>query len=201
MPEEYNKDQLYKRNLTIYTEANPNPNSMKFMLNFMILSEGENADFPDLESAKNSPLAQELFQFSYVTRVFYMSNFITITKDDATEWPSVIPELKEFIKKYFEAEKPIFNEDQPDTIVELNNDTEAVKKIKGVLDEYIKPAVEMDGGAIQFHSFDEQSGLLKVLLQGSCSGCPASTITLKSGIETMMKRMVPQVQEVIAEGI
>ncbi|WP_020526490.1 NifU family protein [Flexithrix dorotheae] len=201
MPEGYNKDQLYKRNLTIYTEANPNPNSMKFMLNFMLLSEGENVDFPDLESAKNSPLAQELFQFPYVTRVFYMSNFITITKDEATDWASVIPELKEFIKQYFEAEKPIFNEDQPDTIVELNNDTEAVKKIKGVLDEYIKPAVEMDGGAIQFHSFDEQSGLLKVLLQGSCSGCPASTITLKSGIETMMKRMVPQVQEVIAEGV
>mgnify|MGYP001112079495 CR=1 FL=1 len=196
----YNKEALYKQQIHIYTEKNPNPNSMKFMLNFMLIKDGNNIDFPDAESASNSPLAVGLFKYPYVKRVFYMSNFITITKDEQAQWADVIPELKQFIKEYFEAQKPLFNEEQKDVIVEANNDSEAVKKIKGVLDEYIKPAVEMDGGAIQFQSFDESTGVVKVLLQGSCSGCPSSMITLKAGIENMLKRMVPTVKEVVAEG-
>ena len=198
----YNADELYATKVvTIYSEANPNPNSMKFNLNFMLIANGESIDFPDVESATTSPLAQELFSFPYITRVFYMSNFITLTKDDSVEWNEVVPTLKQHIKSYFEAQKPLFNEQQAETIVEINNDSEAVKKIKGVLDEYVKPAVEMDGGAIQFDNFDEESGVLKVLLQGSCSGCPSSTITLKQGIQNIMQRMVPQVKEVVAEGV
>jgi len=198
----YNKDELYNIPvITIYTEANPNPNSMKFMLNFMLIKDQNSIDFPDVESAKNSPLAQELFEYDFVKRVFYMSNFITITKDESVEWIEVIPKLKAHIKTYFEEKKPVFTEDQKDTIVEANTDTEIVAKIKGVLDEYIKPAVEMDGGAIQFDSFNEETGNLKVLLQGSCSGCPSSTITLKQGIQNLMQRMVPQVKEVVAEGV
>jgi Fe-S cluster biogenesis protein NfuA len=197
----YNKEALYKQQVHIYTEKNPNPNSMKFMLNFMLIKDGDNIDFPDTASATNSPLAVELFKFPYVSRVFYMSNFITITKDDDTQWAEVIPELKELIKSYFEAQKPLFNEQQQEVIVEANDDSEAVKKIKGVLDEYIKPAVEMDGGAIQFHSFNEEKGIVKVLLQGACSGCPSSTVTLKAGIENMLKRMIPTVKEVVAEGV
>ena len=200
MSEGYNKEALYKQQVHIYTEKNPNPNSMKFMLNFMLIKDGNNMDFPDAESAANSPLAVELFNYPYVKRVFYMSNFITVTKDEATQWADVIPELKQHIKLYFEEQKPLFNEQQKEVIVESNDDSEAVKKIKGVLDEYIKPAVEMDGGAIQFQSFDEGTGVVKVLLQGSCSGCPSSTITLKAGIENMLKRMVPTVKEVVAEG-
>ncbi len=200
--ESYNANELYATKVvTIYTEANPNPNSMKFNLNFMLLANGESKDFPDLGSAETSPLAQELFAYPYITRVFYMSNFITLTKDDSVEWNEVIGVLKQHIKSYFEDQKPLFNEKQPETIVEINNDSEAVKKIKGVLDEYVKPAVEMDGGAIQFDNFDEESGVLKVLLQGSCSGCPSSTITLKQGIQNIMQRMVPQVKEVVAEGV
>ena len=199
MDTQYNKDELYSQQVHLYTEANPNPNSMKFMLNFMLLKDGNSMDFPDLESAKNSPLAQDLFSFPFVKRVFFMSNFITITKDDSVDWNAVIPEMKSFIKDFFAEKKPIFNEQQSETIVESNTDTEAVKKIKGVLDEYIKPAVEMDGGAIQFQNFDEASGILTVQLQGSCSGCPSSMVTLKSGIENMMKRLVPQVSEVVAE--
>ena len=190
-----------KRQITIYTEVNPNPNSMKFMLNFMLLEEGESFDFPTLESTKPSPLAKELFGFDFVDRVFYMANFVTITKKDNTEWEEIVPKLKPFFQAYFEEEKDVFSKD---VSVEINTDatdTEDVKKIKGVLDEYIRPAVEMDGGAIQFHSFSEETGVLKVLLQGSCSGCPSSTITLKSGIENLMHRMVPSVKEVVAEGV
>ena len=197
----YNKDELYNLPvITIYTEANPNPNSMKFMLNFMLVKEGS-FDFPDAASAANSPLAQELFQFPYVKRIFYMNNFITLTKDESTEWIEVVPELKNHIKTYFEDKKPLFNEQQPEEVVELNNDPEVVKKIKGVLDEYIKPAVEMDGGAIQFDSFDEADGTLKVILQGSCSGCPSSAVTLKQGIQNLMTNMVPQVKDVVATGV
>ena len=201
MATEYNKEKLYDQQVHLYTEKNPNPNSMKFMLNFMLIHNSENIDFPDAESAANSPLAVELFKFPYVKRVFYMSNFITVTKDEETQWADIIPELKQLIKDYFTAGKELFTENQKEVIVESNDDSEAVKKIKGVLDEYIKPAVEMDGGAIQFHSFNEDKGIVKVLLQGACSGCPSSTITLKAGIENMLKRMIPTVKEVIAEGV
>ncbi|MEN7550594.1 NifU family protein [Rapidithrix thailandica] len=197
----YNKEALYQQNLNIYTEANPNPNSMKFMLSFMLIKEGQSFDFPDKVSAQDSPLATALFDYPYVQRVFFMSNFITLTKDDSKSWEEVIPELKAFIKEYLEAKKPVFTEEQTEENPINTEDTEAVKMIKGVLDEYIKPAVEMDGGAIQFHSFDEEKGVLKVLLQGACSGCPSSTLTLKAGIENLMKRMVPSVTEVIAEGV
>ncbi|GAA4831244.1 NifU family protein [Algivirga pacifica] len=198
----YNKEKLYPKNVTIYTEANPNPNSMKFMLSFLLIGNGDSFDFPDLPSAGKSPLATALFEkFDYIERVFLMANFITITKKESVEWMDVVPELKGFLKEFFETGGELFNEQQPEQQVIIDTDSEAVKKIKGVLDEYIKPAVESDGGAIQFHSFDEESGVVKVLLQGACSGCPSSTITLKAGIENMLKRMVPSVKEVVAEGV
>ncbi len=187
------------RVVNIYLEANPNPNSLKFVVNFMLMPEGVSQDFPDQESAANAPLAQELFNFPYVKRVFYMSNFVTITKDESKEWEEIKYELKDYIKAYLEAEKPLLTDAVADGNEINEDDTEAEKKIKGILDEYIRPAVEQDGGAITFHSFEE--GKVKVLLQGSCSGCPSSTITLKAGIENLLKRMVPEVQEVIAEGV
>jgi len=190
-----------KRQINIYTEANPNPNSMKFVLNFMLIENGDSFDFPDAGSTRTSPLAAALFELPYTERVFFMSNFITLTKKEGHEWAAVVKEVRSFLQAYFEDEKPVFNALQPEQQVIINNDSEAVKKIKGILDEYIKPAVEMDGGAIQFHSFDEESGLVKVLLQGSCSGCPSSTVTLKAGIENMLKRMIPQVKEVVAQGV
>ena len=190
-----------KRHITIYTEVNPNPNSMKFMLNFMLLDETENFDYPNLESTTSSPLAKELFDFDFVERVFYRANFITITKKEDKEWEEIIPLLKPFIKEYLEEEKPVFTEDaEIDNGIDTN-DTEIIKQIKVVLNEYIAPAVEMDGGAIRFESFDIDTGFLKVMLQGACSGCPSSTITLKAGIENLMKKMVPQVTEVVAEGV
>ena len=181
-------------------EANPNPNSMKFVVNFMLLQDGISFDYPDKTSAEHSPLAQQLFDLPYVERVFYMSNFVTVSKSESVEWLEIQDELRGIIKEYLENEKPLILEEfEKDPLFE-ENDSEVVKKIKGILDEYIRPAVEQDGGAIGFASFDE--GIVKVNLQGSCSGCPASMVTLKSGIENLLKRMLPNdVKEVVAEGV
>ncbi|WP_421873446.1 NifU family protein [Marinoscillum sp.] len=186
--------------ISIYTESNPNPNSLKFVVNFLLLPEGVSRDFPDKESAKEAPLASELFDFPYVKRVFYMSNFVTVTKAEDVEWAEVKGEVQNFIKSFLEADKQILTEkevEEDHKVQETDTDIEA--KIKGVLDEYIRPAVEMDGGAITFDSFED--GKVKVLLQGACSGCPSSTITLKAGIENLLKRMVPEVTAVEAEGV
>lgn len=185
--------------ITIYTESNPNPNSLKFVANFMLVPQGQTFDYPSLEAAEDSPLATELFNFPFVQRVFMMNNFVTVTKDDATDWHDVAGSLKSFIKEYLEAEKPIlkgqaFISDEID-----ENEPEINLKIRAILDEYVRPAVESDGGAITFHSFEE--GTVKVLLQGACSGCPSSTMTLKAGIEGLLTRMLPEVKEVVAEGV
>lgn len=179
-------------------EANPNPNSMKFVVNFMLLQDGVSFDYPNAEAAQQSPLAEELFQLPYVDRVFYMSNFITVTKKEEVDWLEIQDEIKSVIKPYLENEKPLLLEELDKDPLFDENDSEVVKKIKGILDEYIRPAVEQDGGAIGFSSF--QDGVVKVNLQGSCSGCPASTVTLKNGIENLLKQMLPNdVKEVIAE--
>lgn len=189
-----------KRHVSLYLEANPNPNSLKFVANFMMLPEGESFDFPDAASAEKSPLAQKLFAFDYVERVFFMSNFVTVTKKEGVEWMEIQSTLKQVIQQYLEEYDYLVKAEAAATSQQADaNDTEPVKKIKGILDEYIRPAVESDGGAIQFHSFED--GVVKVLLQGSCSGCPSSTITLKAGIENLLKRMVPEVQSVEAEGV
>ncbi|MFY0598090.1 MAG: NifU family protein [Cyclobacteriaceae bacterium] len=186
--------------INIYTEANPNPNSLKFVLNFMLLPEGVSRDFPDKESASEAPLASELFDFPFVKRVFYMSNFVTVTKDKLTDWHEIKIQIQNHIKQFLEDGRQILTEkDVEEDHKVSDSDTDIEVKIKGILDEYIRPAVEMDGGAISFDSFSE--GKVKVLLQGSCSGCPSSTVTLKSGIETLLKKMVPEVEEVEAVGV
>jgi NFU1 iron-sulfur cluster scaffold homolog, mitochondrial len=195
--ETYDREKMYQRNVTVYLEANPNPNSLKFVVNFMLVPEGNNYDFPDAASAENAPLAQELFKFPFVERVFYMSNFVTVTKSDSVEWAEIKDELRIFIKDYLDAEKPLLNEQAEETSQEAEEESEIEIKIKGILDEYIKPAVEQDGGAIGFHSFED--GVVKVNLQGSCSGCPSSMVTLKAGIENLLKRFVPEVQSVEAQ--
>lgn len=196
-----------RRVVTVYTEASPNPNSLKFVLNFNLL-ENISIDYPSVEEATNSPLVTAIFnEYSFVQRVFVASNFITITKDEATDWFEVNPRIRHFIKEWFEAEKPVFSESLKAEVEKKNEEPKASgsgddnleDKIKVVLDEYVRPAVEGDGGAISFHSFND--GVVKVLLQGSCSGCPSSTITLKQGIENLLTRMVPEVKEVVAEGV
>jgi NFU1 iron-sulfur cluster scaffold homolog, mitochondrial len=187
--------------ISIYTEMTPNPETMKFVAN-KLLYPGKIIDFPDVETAKPSPLAIELFGFPFVKSVFIASNFVTLTKTADTDWDDVIPAIRQFLKEYLEEGKPVINEE--DILVTKTDgnaidadDDDVVKRIKELLENYVKPAVEMDGGAIQFRSYNE--GVVNLMLQGSCSGCPSSMITLKAGIESMMKRMIPEVKEVVAE--
>lgn len=196
--ETYNNTNTPKRSINLYLEANPNPNSLKFVANYMLVPEGESFDFPDEASAEHAPLALELLKLDYVQRVFYMSNFVTVTKAEDKEWDEIKEELKTIIKNYLEADKPLITKFS-DAAKESIAETEIERSIKNVLDEYVRPAVEQDGGAISFHSYHD--GVVKVLLQGSCSGCPSSTITLKAGIENLLKRMVPGVTTVEAEGV
>ncbi len=186
--------------VSIYTEMTPNPETMKFVAN-KLLYPGKSIDFPDESSAAPSPLAKELFAFPFIRAVFIASNFVTLAKTPDTLWDDVIPAIREFLKQYLEEGKVIINEDQVVIKKDLNSptadDSDVVKRIKELLENYVKPAVEMDGGAISFRGYD--SGTVKLMLQGSCSGCPSSMITLKAGIEGMMKRMIPEVKEVVAE--
>lgn len=177
-----------RRPIHIYLEANPNPNSMKFVVNDMLVPDGLSFDFPDKESAEGAPLALELFDYDFVDRVFYMSNFVTVTKKENVEWIEIQQTLRNHIHAFLESGKMIIDMYDP-AADDSSEDSEQVRKIKTILDEYIRPAVEQDGGAITFHSFND--GVVRVLLQGSCSGCPSSTITLKAGIENLFKRMMP----------
>ena len=187
--------------ISIYTEMTPNPETMKFVAN-KLLYPGKSIDFPDVETAKPSPLAIELFGFPFIKSVFIASNFVTLTKTSDTDWDDVIPAIRQFLKEYLEEGKAVVNEEEVVLVKSEGNtidadDDDVVKRIKELLENYVKPAVEMDGGAIQFKSYNE--GTVNLMLQGSCSGCPSSMITLKAGIEGMMKRMIPEVKEVVAE--
>lgn len=194
------------RPVSVFTEGSPNPNSMKFVVSVELVPSGLSFDYSTpgdaLLDGKASPLAVALFGFEFVRRVFIASNFVTVTKDDATDWDEVMFEVKLFLKEYLGEQKPVFAQRTMDAnTTKLDMDSETVQKIKAVLDQYIRPAVETDGGAINFHSFDEPTGTVKVQLQGSCSGCPSSTLTLKAGIENLLTRLVPEVKTVEAEGV
>ena len=188
--------------ISIYTEMTPNPETMKFVAN-KLLYPAKSIDFPDVETAKPSPLASELFGFPFIKSVFIASNFVTLTKTPDTDWNDVIPTIRQFLKEYMEEGKVVINEEELAAVKKESSneahadDSDVVKRIKELLDNYVRPAVEMDGGAIQFRSYDD--GIVNLMLQGSCSGCPSSMITLKAGIEGMMKRMIPEVKEVVAE--
>ncbi len=188
--------------ISIYTEMTPNPETMKFVAN-KLLYPGKSFDMPDIESAKPSPLASELFGFPFIKSVFIASNFVTLTKTPSTDWSDVTSTIREFLKVYLEDGKAVINEDEISASVSTNkneisaDDDDIVKRIKELLENYVKPAVEMDGGAIQYKNYSE--GVVTLMMQGSCSGCPSSMITLKAGIEGMMKRMIPEVKEVVAE--
>ena len=187
--------------VSIYTEMTPNPETMKFVAN-KLLYPGKSIDFPEEAQATPSPLAMELFGFPFVKGVFIASNFVTLTKTPETLWEEVIPSMRQFLKNYLEDGKTVINEDLVPVSQEAQqtisgDDTDVVSRIREMLENYVKPAVEMDGGAINFKGYE--NGVVKLTLQGSCSGCPSSMITLKSGIEGMMKRMIPEVREVVAE--
>ncbi len=197
---------LSKSPVMLYTEQTPNPESLKFVTNRMLYR--GTADFREAEGAREwSPLASALFEFPYVKGVYVCNNFVTVTKEFSYAWEDIMLKLKEFIKNYIDEDKIIIKEGFEEEKIRrestsvgeqyTGDEAELVQKIKELIDTYVKPAVEMDGGNIEFKSFD--SGKVTVILQGSCSGCPSSTVTLKSGIEGMLKRMIPEVTEVISE--
>ncbi|AMS27225.1 thioredoxin [Bacteroidetes bacterium UKL13-3] len=187
-----------KEFLEVYAEQTPNPETMKFVFNRMILPD-DSADFPTRESAAPSPLAKNLYEFNFVNGVFIMNNFVTVTRSEGAAWDEIIPIMREFLKSYVEAKEPILLKSKKTVIGDYGADNVTVAKIIDVLDTYVKPAVEVDGGMISFKSYE--NGVVTVEMKGSCSGCPSSTVTLKRGIEGMLQRMVPEVREVIAEAL
>ncbi len=181
--------------VSIYAESTPNPSVMKFVANKPLVS--QSIEFKNIDEAKEAPLAQKLFHFPFVKEVFMDANYLSITKFDVANWEDVVMEVREYVRQYIESGKTIINaavhtEDQKISLEKKTktlNDTE--QQIVNILDEYIKPAVASDGGNIAFEAFDEENKIVKVVLQGACSGCPSSTFTLKNGIETMLKEMMP----------
>lgn len=183
--------------VTIYAESTPNPSVMKFVANKKIVT--ALFEFTSIDDAKLSPLATELFHFPFVQRVFIDENYVSITKYDMAEWPDITGELREFIRSYIENGKEIVLPNAADKLQKSTKQLDshyeslddASKEIINILEEYVKPAVASDGGNIQFISYDGETKKVSVLLQGACSGCPSSTYTLKSGIENMLKEMMP----------
>jgi len=192
--------EVEKLPVQVYTEMTPNPETMKFVSNQTFLA-GTSVDYPTAADVVETPVADELFKFPFVNGVFIANNFITVTKKAEHEWEDIIFSLRDWFKEYLEAEKPIFSDKfdiaaiTPKEVVK--NYSEDEQKIVDILEKYVRPAVEMDGGNITFRKYEE--GIVTVGLQGSCSGCPSSTVTLKAGIEGLLKRMMPDVKEVVAE--
>ncbi len=200
-------DTVTKSPVLLYTEQTPNPESLKFVTNRMLFK--GTADFREEELAREwSQLASELFDKPFVNGVYICNNFITVTKEINYDWADIMLQLKQFIKSYIENGGEILKEGFEEAMAEIEeergasyeysaDEAEIVSKIKDLIDTYVRPAVEMDGGNISFKSYDE--GIVTVILQGACSGCPSSTVTLKAGIEGMLKRMIPEVKEVVSE--
>ena len=194
---------------TVYAESTPNPKVMKFVANRAII-QGDSVEYMNMDEAKNSPLAMKLFHFPFVREVFIAKNFVSLTKYDSMEWEDVVMEVREFIREYLakgsvviqeieEVQKKETSKESIETVAPINQQKlgEVETRIVDILDEFVKPAVESDGGNIRFMSYEE--GVVSVLLQGACSGCPSSTITLKQGIENLLKKMLPTlVKEVVA---
>lgn len=192
--------------ITLYAEMTPNPSTMKFVANKHLLISGESAEFLNQAEAKGySPLAEELFNFPFVKGVFIAANFVTVTKTETISWDYITMELREFIRNYIaegnelliKMPEPRQEEAKEDSPLKNIAPSEYDDAIKDLLDEYVRPAVEGDGGAIDFKGFED--GIVTVVLKGSCSGCPSSTATLKGGIESILKQHLPEVKEVVAE--
>ena len=195
---------------TVYAESTPNPKVMKFVVNRAIVT-GDSVEYMNIDEAVDSPLATKLFHFPFVKEVFIARNFVSITKYETMEWDDLVMEIREFIRDFLSGGGLVLKEKleapQPkdatpteplDVQLEPSIDLDEVEtRIVEILDEYVAPAVESDGGNIKFISFKE--GTVSVLLQGACSGCPSSTVTLKQGIENILKKMLPTlIEEVVA---
>lgn len=193
--------------VSVYAEMTPNPASMRFVSNRPLVHDGRLFEFRSPEEPKGvSPLAEHVFNLPFVTAVFVSSNFITVTKNSSIEWDLVQLELREYIQEFLNSDGRVVYDDAPAQALADANERASThadatspddERIIGILEEYIRPAVEGDGGHIAFKSFAD--GIVTVSLRGSCSGCPSSMITLKQGIENLLKHEVPGVREVVAE--
>ncbi len=198
----------------IYAEETPNPSSVKFVANKLLLVSGATAEYQNITEATFAPIVKQLFQFPFVKSIFIASNIITITKHDAVIWEEIRDELRVFITNYLNKgnaiieklpEKLVAKDSSFKETISVNtqhvaptNDVE--NKIIEVLEQYIRPAVEQDGGQITFKQLKD--GIVTVQMRGSCSGCPSSTMTLKAGIEALLKRLLPNdVKEVVSEAL
>ena len=185
-----------KTPITIYAESTPNPSVMKFVANKTLAN--KIYEFKNVNEAKHSPIAKSIFNFPFVKEVFISANYVSVTKQEGFEWHDFVNELREFIKNYIENGKTIFDDEILNSEKEATSSseekdrqyTDIEKEIISILNEYVKPAVEGDGGNIAFKSYNESTKTVKVILQGACSGCPSSTLTLKNGIETMLRELL-----------
>lgn len=203
-----------KEPIVIYAESTPNPLTMKFVANKLLINYGVTIEYKSEGECENAPLARVLFSFPFVDAVFFASNFISITIHKSIEWNDVVMEVREYITNYLSAGQPVFDKPPVETQHEKMSGGSDVKeyikvtaqpkgdleeKIVNILEEYVRPAVEGDGGAIHFKTFNK--GVLTVKLSGACSGCPSSTATLQGGIKNLFERMLPEVSEVVAEEV
>ena len=181
--------------ISIYSESTPNPGVLKFVSNKLIVD--GSFEFNNIDEAQEMEFAKKLFELPYVKSLYISKNFVSITKYDIKEWDEITNELRNFIKNYLENNEINFSKEKKEK-KEISLD-ETSKQIVSILDEYIKPAVASDGGNILFESYDSDRKIVKVILQGACSGCPSSTITLKNGIENILKEMLSdKVDSVVA---
>lgn len=198
----------------VYAEGTPNPSSMKFVANKLLLVSGATAEYTAAAETSGSPLAAELFRFPFVTRVFISANFVTVTKTGSVEWDEVVNELRSFLVQFLNAGNGVVTHLPKQQVAKDSGFKETVdvhtqhaapgnaveNKIIEVLEQYIRPAVEQDGGLITFKALND--GVVTVQMRGSCSGCPSSTMTLKAGIEALLKRLLPDdVREVVSEAV
>ena len=181
----------------IQTESTPNPATLKFLPGRDVLEIGT-ADFPSAEAASRSPLAGRIFTVPGVQAVFFGSDFVTVTKSETAQWDHIKPAILGAIMEHYQSGAPVMQGEGPAGGGHANNhaaeDDEIVKQIKELLDTRVRPAVAQDGGDITFHGFDR--GVVYLHMQGACAGCPSSTLTLKMGIENLLRHYIPEVTEV-----
>ncbi len=189
--------------IEVYAEVTPNPEVLKFVSNKVLFK--TDFEFKNIEEAKNSPLASNLFNFPFVKEVFLSENYVSITKFNIVEWNDVTNDIRSFVREFIAAGNNLvedieISESQKElTNLNIEDLDNVSKQIISILDEYIRPAVAADGGNIMFDSYDENTQIVNVILQGACSGCPSSTITLKNGIENMLKELIPgKIEQVVA---
>lgn len=208
-----------KMPVVVYAESTPNPAALKFVVNKVLLENGIPLEFMSPTEAKSSPLAMELFKFPFVKSVFIAGNYVTVFKDEKLDWDDITLELREFFREYLSSGKMVVlpgtkplphvegefsapNTSGQQTMNEVDHavpQTEVEQKIIATLEQYITPVVAQDGGMIVFKSYKD--GVVSLLMRGACSGCPSSTVTLKAGIQAILKKFVPEVTEVVSDNV